>query len=173
MTPVRIFPTPVLVFVVALGALLVAFAADTSPVRAATHTIEMRDNSFTPRELTVAVGDTVTWTNAGQAIHDAVDVTSGEDAPAAFDSGNILAGESFTFTFTEPGTYEYRCTFHSGQSWGVGMVGVITVEAGPAPNTATSSGPSGRLAVSLFGAVLIVAGAAALSVRAGVRRHHA
>lgn len=31
----------------------------------------------------------------------------------SFDSGTLVGGQSFTFTFTKPGTFAYRCTIHS------------------------------------------------------------
>lgn len=167
MTTQRTYLTSLTLLAVAAGSLLVALAVATGPVRAASHAIDLRDNSFTPRELTVVVGDTVTWTNSGQAIHN---VVSNDDAPAAFDSGNVPIGETFSFTFTESGTYGYTCTFHSSGAPPTGMVGTITVGAGTTPNTAMSGGSSGRILISLFGLLLLIAGAAPWFARAGVRR---
>ena len=45
------------------------------------------------------------------------------DGPASFDSGNIAAGATWSFTFTEAGTYEYKCDYHSS------MTASIAVEA--------------------------------------------
>ncbi len=63
---------------------------------------------FAPAMLTVAKGTKVEWSNASDAPHT---VTS--------DSGTTLAssiispsGGSFSFTFTQPGTYTYHCTVH-------------------------------------------------------------
>jgi plastocyanin len=66
---------------------------------------------FMPMEVTVPVGTTVTWINNDEAEHT---VTAGD---GLFDSGNIMTanvapGASFSFMFTEPGTYEYSCTIH-------------------------------------------------------------
>jgi plastocyanin len=102
-----------------------------APARAATeHVVDIRDMRFAPGTLTIAVGDTVTWTNSDSMPHTA---TSEDDA---FDSGNMDEGQSFSFTFTEPGTYEYRCDYHSD------MTGTIVVEAaaGEAP---ASQAPTG------------------------------
>lgn len=63
----------------------------------------------------VAVGDTVVVTNTDGAPH----TWTAEDG--AFDSGAIGTDESFEFTFTEPGTFSYRCNFHPS------MTGQITV----------------------------------------------
>ena len=87
------------------------------PARAATeHIVDIRDMTFAPRTLTIAAGDTVTWTNSDSMPHTA---TSEDDA---FDSGNLDEGQSFSFTFTEPGTYEYVCGIHPR------MTGTIVVE---------------------------------------------
>ncbi|HEX2194289.1 MAG TPA: plastocyanin/azurin family copper-binding protein [Candidatus Limnocylindria bacterium] len=98
------------------------------PARAATeHTVDIRNFAFQPATLTIAVGDTVTWTNSDDAPHTA---TAENDA---FDSGNLDRGQSFSFTFTEPGTYAYRCDFHSE------MQGTIVVQAAQQPASAPPS----------------------------------
>jgi len=38
-------------------------------------------------------------------------------------SGTLNNGQSFSFTFTQKGTFPYFCTFHSA----MGMVGTVTV----------------------------------------------
>jgi len=84
------------------------------------------DDAFSPRVTTVPVGTTVTWTNEdGKVVHT---VTSGESdgtvgtPDGLFDSGNMKNGDTFSFTFAEPGTYEYHCTPHP---W---MMGTVIVE---------------------------------------------
>ena len=56
--------------------------------------------AFGPGDLMVTAGDTVTWTNQDAAGHD-VTATSG---PAPFHSPPLAQGQSWTFTFTVPGT---------------------------------------------------------------------
>ena len=75
------------------------------------------DMEFDPDEITIYVGDTITWTNNDGMSHTATS-TSG---PTSFDSGNIASGGNWSFTFTEAGSYEYECDYHSS------MAGVITV----------------------------------------------
>lgn len=72
--------------------------------------------AFSPATLTIAVGDTVTWTNNDSAAHTA---TADDDS---FDSGSLNRGDSFSHTFDEAGTYAYICTFHPN------MTGEIVVE---------------------------------------------
>ncbi len=80
--------------------------------------VEIADFAFSPASITVKKGTTVTWTNKDSAAHTA---TSDNDAAAAFDSGSLATGESFSFTFEEVGTYAYHCTPHPS------MTGTVTV----------------------------------------------
>jgi len=86
-----------------------------SPVRGATHAVEIGDGFFSPASLTVSVGDTVTWTNVDDSPHT---VTAD-----AFDSDNLDSGGTYSFTFTETGAFGYVCNYHDE------MVGTITVVA--------------------------------------------
>jgi len=72
--------------------------------------------TFQPNTLTVAVGETVVWTNAGHANH----TVTANDKP--FDSGNLAPGQSFSWTASQPGTYAYFCSYHP---WMTGTVTVI------------------------------------------------
>ncbi len=62
---------------------------------------------FDPVSFTVKAGTTVTWVNKDGAAHT---VTSSDSK--LFDSGNVDAGGTYKFTFTQPGTYQYYCTLH-------------------------------------------------------------
>ena len=78
---------------------------------------------YTPANLTVAVGTTVTWTNDDATIHT---VTQGspesqETAPL-FDSSILAAGKTFEYKFDQAGTFDYYCTLHPF------MVGTVTVQ---------------------------------------------
>lgn len=65
--------------------------------------------AFGPNAITVPVGASVTWTNKDTLTHTAT------SADGKFDSGAIRAGGSFSFTFAEPGTYQYVCSLHPEQ----------------------------------------------------------
>jgi plastocyanin len=95
--------------------------------RAADHTVVISYLAFGPSTLTVTAGDTVTWTNADTETH-TVTAEAG-----AFASGNLDTGATFSFTFTEPGTYPYRCDIH------IEMQGSIVVQAAEAPQPAAPS----------------------------------
>ncbi len=81
---------------------------------------------YGPTDVTVEVGDTVTWTNSDTAPHT---VTSTGSGP--LDSPNMQKGDSWGFTFTQPGSYPYYCAIHPD------MKGSVTV-AGAAATTTTA-----------------------------------
>lgn len=81
----------------------------------------MVGQSFTPGELTVETGTTVTWINESQLVHTVTSGTPGEP-DGLFDSGNVSPGGEFAYTFDEPGTYDYFCIPHQPS-----MTGTITV----------------------------------------------
>ena len=68
--------------------------------------VEIRAHGFSTPEVTVKPGTTVTWINHDDDAHT---VTSTSNA---FRSPGLDTDESFSFTFTTPGTYEYFCTLH-------------------------------------------------------------
>jgi len=74
---------------------------------------------YSPSSFTVKVGTPVTWVNKDGTTHT---VTS--KASSLFDSGNLATGDTFKFTFTQPGTYQYYCTIHP---W---MTGTVVVTSG-------------------------------------------
>ena len=101
---------------------LLAVLGSAAPAAAANHAVALRaDFTFSPQTLTIAVGDSVTWTNANTGFH---------NVQADDGSFQSPAGDSFTFThtFTTPGTKGYFCIFHGGP--GVGMFGTVIVQAG-------------------------------------------
>jgi plastocyanin len=83
-------------------------------------TAEIDNFTFAPARLTVKAGTTVTWRNEDDIPHT---VTS---ATRLFKSKALDTDDSFSFTFTEAGTYEYFCSLHPR------MTGTIVVEPGNA-----------------------------------------
>jgi len=79
---------------------------------------DQQANAFSPNPLTIAVGDTVTWTNTDSTQHT---VTS--DAPdTELNAGLIAPNGTYAHTFTTAGTYNYHCSRTGHQ-----MTGTITV----------------------------------------------
>jgi len=77
---------------------------------------------FSPTALSINVGETVTWKNSDSAAHT---VTSGnrQDGPDGnFDSSLVFAGNSFSHTFKEDGTFEYFCMVHPWEFNGDGVI---------------------------------------------------
>jgi len=74
-----------------------------------------------PNEITVSVGQTVTWSNDDSAAHIVTSGTVIAGVTGVFDSGLLMAGETFEFTFNEAGKYDYFCMVHP---WMTGNVNV-------------------------------------------------
>ena len=81
-----------------------------------THYIDIQGYAFSPSSITINVGDTIVWTNYDSASHT---VTSND---GTFDSGGISTGNTFSFTFTSAGTFNYYCSPHPN------MTGSVTVQ---------------------------------------------
>ncbi len=95
--------------------------------------VEMNDNlRFAPTEITIKAGDTVEWRNIGSVRH-TVTADPGRapgskniELPASaetFDSGWVMGGQSFRYTFSEPGVFRYICLPHEGAR----MIGTVIV----------------------------------------------
>jgi plastocyanin len=82
-----------------------------------------KNNKFSPVDLTVKVGTTVTWVNQDGFIHTVTSGVSPSELSGLFDSGNINGGGTFSFKFEKPGTYDYFCIPH----FSLGMIGKIIV----------------------------------------------
>jgi plastocyanin len=62
--------------------------------------------SFTPKEITVATGTTITWVNHDDVPHTVV------SPDKKFRSKALDTDDQFSFTFTDAGTYNYFCSVH-------------------------------------------------------------
>ncbi|HSR25365.1 MAG TPA: cupredoxin family copper-binding protein, partial [Candidatus Eisenbacteria bacterium] len=104
--------------------------------KSASASVTMGDFFFSPSSVTVAVGDTVTWHNSGQAPHTA---TAND---GSFDTGTINPGGSASHTFTRAGTFSYICTIHPNMH---GTVRVLSAAGGGSGGSGGTSGstPSG------------------------------
>ena len=82
-----------------------------------THQVSITDDKdFLPEDLTINVGDTVIWTNNDDSPHT---VTADDDE---FNSGNLAEGATWSYTFTEAGTYDYHCNYHGSMTGSVSVV---------------------------------------------------
>ena len=87
----------------------------TAPAQAEELKVTIDNFTFSPAELKVKVGDTVTWTNHDDIPHTVV--SAGKFRSKAMDTDN-----TFSFTFTNAGDYKYFCSLHPH------MTGMIKVE---------------------------------------------
>jgi plastocyanin len=90
------------------------------------------DNFFSPADLSVAAGTTVTWTWAAGAVEHNVTFDDGQHS-ATQSSG------SFPRTFSAAGTYPYHCTIHGAAA----MHGTVTVSSGSTSGGTGGSGGGG------------------------------
>jgi len=82
---------------------------------------------FMPSSVRIKAGSSVTWRNDEPITHTVtsgsftgVDATtglrSGQRPDGLFNARLEGEGDSFTYTFTEPGTYSYYCDIHYGMN---------------------------------------------------------
>jgi amicyanin len=89
------------------------------PAVAADAAVKIGNFTFAPQELRVKAGTKVTWTNEDDIPHTVV-------SPPQVRSQPLDTDQTFSFTFTRPGTYKYFCSLHPH------MTGSIVVEAAAA-----------------------------------------
>lgn len=104
--------------------------------------VGMTAQAYRPREVTVAVGDTVVWKNTSTRAHSVTAYGGSQPDGAAYfatggfndtatareawddNRGVITNGETFEHTFETPGRHDYFCIPHET----AGMVGAVIVE---------------------------------------------
>ena len=103
--------------VIAMAVLLgIAPGMRTAAAQDAT-TVTIANFAFSPNQVTITAGTTVTWVNNNSTPHTATG-DGGE-----FDSGTIDPAGSASITFDTPGTYAYHCSIHPN------MTATIVVQA--------------------------------------------
>jgi plastocyanin len=95
------------------GAML-AFAAVAA--QGPTNDVTIDNFTFTPKDLTVAVGTTVKWVNHDDIPHTVVEKNT------TFRSKALDTDDSYSFTFTSAGSFDYFCGLHPH------MVGKVIVQ---------------------------------------------
>lgn len=74
---------------------------------------------YSPSSVTIKSGGTVTWTNNDSSVHTVTSGTIQSGVDGIFNSDIIMPGKSYTYTFTEGGSYEYFCLVHP---WARGII---------------------------------------------------
>ena len=94
--------------------------------------VTVQSNSFTPKNIAITVGDTVTWTNI-QGTHNVNGTQTTFPAnPASFGNGSAASSPwTYSFVFDSPGSYNYQCDPHAS----LGMTGTVTVEPASTPSS--------------------------------------
>ena len=82
---------------------------------------EETNQCYIPAEVTISVGETVTWSNDDTAAHTVTSGLATEGPDGNFDSSLFMAGTTYEHTFDAPGEYDYFCMVHP---W---MTGKVTV----------------------------------------------
>lgn len=94
-------------------------------------TIALKDDFFEPDGHSAKVGDVVTWKNQGRNAHTVtVQNPDGPKGDYLFNRELIKPGESVSYAFPEPRTYDVFCIYHSQGAQGNfsgGMVMKATV----------------------------------------------
>ncbi len=108
----------VLVLLVGLGAYGINHVyAQAAPMTAK---VTVKNFGFEPKEVTIAAGGEVEWTDEGGR-----HTVNADDG--SFKSDTMVAGGKFTHKFEKAGRYMYYCNFH-GSSGGHDMAGVVVVK---------------------------------------------
>lgn len=94
-------------------------------------TVTLGTNTFTPRDITINVGQTVRWDNpAGNHNINGTQATYPNN-PVSFGNGAVAAGPwTYDFTFNVPGSYQYQ----SDAAVASGMTGTVTVIDNTSPD---------------------------------------
>ena len=86
------------------------------PACAADAMVVMKNFDFSPMEVTVSAGSTVTWKNMDGEPHTVA------SADGLFRSPALDENDTYSFKFDKPGVYKYVCSIHPK------MMAVITVK---------------------------------------------
>lgn len=72
------------------------------------NTIEISNLAFNPAEITINIGDTITWMNNDDAEH----TVAFDSGRGLTDSDKLSKGQKYSQTFDKEGTYSYHCSIH-------------------------------------------------------------
>lgn len=114
-----------------------ASASTSASAKQTSHDVAMRDYKFVPKEITVDVGDTVTFTNEDTADHNAI----AEDD--SFRTSTFGEGESESVTISEAGSYPYFCSLHANMEGRISTTGSEPSEGGGSGGSGGSGGGGG------------------------------
>ncbi|MCP3682579.1 MAG: hypothetical protein GY861_07815 [bacterium] len=113
---------------------LLMFAAWLSTAGIASDTnINIVEDGFSPSEVTITVGDSITWKNTNEFVH----VLYSRKLDARFTSPVVKSGETYTYTYEKPGDFDFYVV-----DWGFkGIAHVVEKEEEPAPKPEPEPAP--------------------------------
>jgi plastocyanin len=85
-----------------------AQSSQTSAPSNTTGQVTMTNMLFTPSQISVKNGESVTWSNKDTTAH-TVTIDKGNGP----NSGPIAPGSTYTYTFNQTGSFQYHCDLHS------------------------------------------------------------
>jgi plastocyanin len=102
----RFTPGRAVVVAMLLGPVVGAMLAFGAIAAQEENVVTIDNFTFTPPDLTVAVGTTVKWVNHDDIPHTVVDKNK------AFRSKALDTDDAYSFTFASAGTFDYFCGLH-------------------------------------------------------------
>lgn len=75
----------------------------------ASGSVDIKNMMFTPPQISIQKGGTVTWKNNDNIAHTVINDLNNVGGPA---SGNIEPGSTYSFTFNKTGSFQYHCSIH-------------------------------------------------------------
>ncbi len=99
-----------------VGSMLAFASVAAEDAKGAPNEITIDNFTFTPKDLTVAVGTTIKWVNHDDIPHNVIEKNK------SFRSKALDTDDSFTYTFATAGTFDYFCGLHPH------MVGQVIVK---------------------------------------------
>jgi plastocyanin len=99
-----------------VGAMLAFGTVAAQETKQDANAVTIDNFTFSPKELTVAVGTTVKWVNHDDIPHTVVEKNT------TFRSKALDTDDSYSFTFASAGTFDYFCGLHPH------MVGKVIVK---------------------------------------------
>ena len=127
-----------------------------SSARGADHGVAISNFAFSPGSVTIAPGDTVTWTNNDGVTH----TVTADDG--TWESAGLVNGQTYTRQFNATGDYAYHCSPHPS------MTGTVHVSDGSSPPpTPEPNGPglSSSVIIAIAGVIVVAAICAAVLLR--------
>jgi plastocyanin len=143
----------------AIAFLITAPAFQSSPRlvlgTSSTYAVAIIDYNFQPLHINITTGTTVVWTyaNNGRDYHTVTSNpnTNKTQGSPLLNSGSLSPGQSFSYTFYQPGFYPYQCSFHPTI-----MNGWVNVTGAPiTPPTSQNPQPDYTLIASVAGVVVL------------------